>query len=89
MFDIDTILFELPGYSMSLLELLAVLTGLAAVWYAARANIITWIFALINASTLLRALLPGESLFGDDPAVLFLLQCYLWLVQLEKAEHQR
>ena len=49
MFDIDTILFELPGYSMSLLELLAVLTGLAAVWYAARANIITWIFALVNA----------------------------------------
>ena len=49
MFDIDTILFELPGYRMSLLELLAVLTGLAAVWYAARANIITWIFALVNA----------------------------------------
>lgn len=49
MFNIDTILFELLGYRMSLLELLAVLTGLAAVWYAARANIITWIFALVNA----------------------------------------
>ncbi|MBE0677583.1 MAG: nicotinamide mononucleotide transporter [Bacteroidales bacterium] len=49
MFNIDTTLFELLGYRMSLLELLAVLTGLAAVWYAARANIITWIFALINA----------------------------------------
>ena len=49
MFNIDTILFELPGYSMSLLELLAVLTGLAAVWYAARSNIITWVFALVNA----------------------------------------
>jgi nicotinamide mononucleotide transporter len=49
MFNIDTTLFELLGYRMSLLELLAVLTGLAAVWYAARANIITWVFALINA----------------------------------------
>ncbi|MCU0378628.1 MAG: nicotinamide riboside transporter PnuC [Bacteroidales bacterium] len=49
MFNIDTILFELSGYRMSLLELLAVVTGLAAVWYAARANIITWIFALVNA----------------------------------------
>lgn len=34
---------------MSLLELLAVLTGLAAVWLAARANILTWLFALVNA----------------------------------------
>lgn len=49
MFSIDTTLFELLGYRMSLLELLAVITGLAAVWFAARANIITWIFALINA----------------------------------------
>ena len=49
MFNIDTILFDLLGYQMSLLELLAVITGLAAVWFAARANIITWIFALINA----------------------------------------
>ncbi len=49
MFNIDTILFELFGYQMSLLELLAVITGLAAVWFAAKANIVTWIFALINA----------------------------------------
>ena len=49
MFNIDTILFAILGYRMSLLELLAVLTGLAAVWYAARAKIITWVFALVNA----------------------------------------
>ena len=49
MFNIDTILFEALGYRMSLLELLAVLTGLAAVWFAARANILTWMFALVNA----------------------------------------
>ena len=49
MFNIDTILFEALGYQMSLLELLAVLTGLAAVWLAARSNILTWLFALVNA----------------------------------------
>jgi nicotinamide mononucleotide transporter len=49
MFDINNILFEALGYRMSLLELLAVLTGLAAVWLAARANILTWLFALVNA----------------------------------------
>jgi len=49
MFDINTIIFEALGYRMSLLELLATLTGLAAVWLAARSNILTWLFALINA----------------------------------------
>jgi nicotinamide mononucleotide transporter len=49
MFNIDTILFEALGYRMSLLELLAVITGLASVWFAARANILTWFFALVNA----------------------------------------
>lgn len=49
MLNINTNLFELWGYNMSLLELLAVLTGLAAVWLAARTNILTWLFALINA----------------------------------------
>ncbi len=49
MFNIETILFEALGYRMSLLELLAVLTGLAAVWLAARSNILTWLFALVNA----------------------------------------
>ena len=49
MFDINNIILEAWGYRMSLLELLAVLTGLAAVWLAARANILTWLFALVNA----------------------------------------
>jgi len=47
--NINTTLFELLGYRMSLLELIATLTGLAAVWFAARENIITWPFALANA----------------------------------------
>ncbi len=45
----DLILFDFLGYRMSLLELLSVLTGLAAVWLAARSNILTWFFALVNA----------------------------------------
>lgn len=45
----DIILFEILGYKMSSLELSATLTGLAAVWFAAKGNIITWPFALINA----------------------------------------
>jgi nicotinamide mononucleotide transporter len=49
MFNIDTIIFEALGYRMSLLELLATLTGLAAVWLAARSNILTWLFAIVNA----------------------------------------
>jgi len=49
MFDINNIIFEAWGYRMSLLELLATLTGLAAVWFAARSNILTWLFALVNA----------------------------------------
>lgn len=49
MFDINTIIFEALGYRMSLLELLATLTGLTAVWLAARSNILTWLFALVNA----------------------------------------
>jgi nicotinamide mononucleotide transporter len=48
-FSINTTLFELMGYKMSLLELVATLSGLGATWYAARENIITWPFALINA----------------------------------------
>jgi len=47
--NIHTTLFELLGYKMSMLELLATLTGLAAVWLAARENIFTWPFALVNA----------------------------------------
>lgn len=48
MFDINTTLFELLGYRMSSV-LLAAITGLLATWFAARANIVTWIFAIINA----------------------------------------
>jgi nicotinamide mononucleotide transporter len=49
LFSLNTTIFELLGYRMSLLELVATLSGLGATWYAARENIITWPFALVNA----------------------------------------
>ncbi|MDZ7635399.1 MAG: nicotinamide riboside transporter PnuC [Bacteroidales bacterium] len=70
MFNIDTTLFELLGYRMSLLEMLAVLTGLAAVWFAARANIITWIFALINAVLFFHPLRTYQGETSDSAMVL-------------------
>jgi nicotinamide mononucleotide transporter len=45
----NNILFEFLGYKMSFLELTATITGLASVWLAARSNILTWFFALVNA----------------------------------------
>jgi nicotinamide mononucleotide transporter len=47
--SLNTTLFELLGYKMSFLELIATLSGLGATWFAAREKIITWPFALINA----------------------------------------
>ena len=49
LFNLNNTLFELLGYRMSLLELVATLTGLGATWYAAREKIITWPFAMVNA----------------------------------------
>ena len=45
----NNIIFEFLGYRMSFLELSAAITGLIAVWLAAKSNILTWLFALINA----------------------------------------
>ncbi len=49
LFNLNNTLFELLGYKMSLLELVATLSGLGATWYAAREKIITWPFAMVNA----------------------------------------
>ena len=42
---------ELWEYPMSLIEIFGTLTGLFTVWFAARNNIITWPFGLVNVST--------------------------------------
>jgi len=49
--SLDYIFFEILGYPMSFIEIFGTLTGLITVWLAARNNIITWPFGLINVSS--------------------------------------
>ena len=49
-FDIESIFFEIWGYSMSNLEFFGTVAGGIAVWLAARANIWSWPIGLINVT---------------------------------------
>lgn len=49
--SLDYIIIELLDYPMSLIEIFGTITGLITVWLAARNNIITWPFGLINVSS--------------------------------------
>ncbi|MCB0491854.1 MAG: nicotinamide mononucleotide transporter [Cyclobacteriaceae bacterium] len=49
-FDIESIFFEIWGYSMSYLEFFGTVAGGIAVWLAARANIWSWPIGLINVT---------------------------------------
>lgn len=48
--SLNYIVVEFWDYPMSLIEIFGTLTGLITVWFAARNNIITWPFGLINVS---------------------------------------
>ncbi len=48
LWDADQVLIRLGDYPLSFLELAGTLTGLASVYYASRANILTWPTGLIN-----------------------------------------
>ena len=48
-FDINYILFQLPGYSVSAVEFIGTATGLICVICAARERVISWPFGIINA----------------------------------------
>lgn len=48
LFDVDFILFHILGYPMSLLELVATLSGGFAVWLSAKENVWSWIYGLVN-----------------------------------------
>jgi nicotinamide mononucleotide transporter len=48
--DINNILFEILGYKVSLIELIGTVTGLISVYYAVKANVLTWSIGLINAA---------------------------------------
>jgi nicotinamide mononucleotide transporter len=47
-FSIEYVFFQLGGYPVSLIELIGSLAGLVSVWWAARANILTWPMGTIN-----------------------------------------
>jgi len=49
--SLDYIIVEFWDYPMSFIEIFGTLTGLITVWLAARNNIITWPFGLVNVST--------------------------------------
>lgn len=49
--SLEHVIFEFWDYPMSLIEIFGTLTGLITVWLAARNNILTWPFGLINVST--------------------------------------
>lgn len=48
--SLDNIVFSIWDYPISVIELFGTLTGLITVWLAARNNIITWPFGLVNVS---------------------------------------
>jgi nicotinamide mononucleotide transporter len=48
LWNADYVLFRIGGYPLSFLELMGTLTGLAAVYYAVRANILTWPIGILN-----------------------------------------
>jgi len=48
LFDINTILIEILGYKISVIELIGTLFGLSSVWLAMRANIHTWSTGVFN-----------------------------------------
>lgn len=50
-FSLDYIIVEFWNYPMSLIEIFGTITGLITVWFAARNNIITWPFGLVNVSS--------------------------------------
>jgi len=51
-FDINNIAFSILNYPVSYVELIGTLAGLASVYYASRANILTWPTGIINEAFL-------------------------------------
>lgn len=49
LFDINFIMFQFPGYSVSAVEFIGTATGLICVICAARERVISWPFGIINA----------------------------------------
>lgn len=80
-FDIKYIAFEVIGYTISYVELIGTLFGLLSVYFAARANILTWATGIIN-ELFLFILFFQVQLYAD-----MLLQVYFFATTLYGWHH--
>lgn len=75
-FEIENIAFQILGYPISYVELLGTLFGLASVYFASRANILTWGTGIVN-EVFLFFLFFQVQLYAD-----MFLQIYFFVVTL-------
>lgn len=75
-FNIDHVAFEIVGYAISSVELIATVFGLLSVYLASRANILTWPTGLIN-ELFLFVLFFQVQLYAD-----MFLQVYFFVVTI-------
>jgi len=76
-FDIHSTLFNFPGYPMSYLEFIGTLAGLISVYYATKANILTWSTGILNELAFF-ALFFQVQLYSD-----MLLQAFFLLISIQ------
>lgn len=76
LFSIDGIVFEILGHSISYVELIGTSFGLASVYFASKANILTWGTGIIN-EVFLFILFFQIQLYAD-----MFLQVYFFIVTL-------
>lgn len=76
LFDIEHISFEISGYAVSYVELIATIFGLLSVYFASRTNILTWGTGIVNEFFLF-ILFFQVQLYPD-----MFLQVYFFIVTL-------
>jgi len=77
--DIHFVLADIMGYKLSLVELVGTIFGLAAVWLAARSNILTWPLTLVNTVAFF-VIFYQVHLYSDMllQVYFFVVACYGW-----------
>lgn len=83
--DINCIFLDLPGYPLSYIELIGIITGLLSVWFAARSNIWTWPIGLLNVIAFF-FLFYQVQLYSDMflQVFFFITTCYGWYYWLQQ-----
>jgi nicotinamide mononucleotide transporter len=76
LFDLSNIALEILGYSISYIELIGTLFGLVSIYFASRANILTWATGIVN-EVFLFILFFQVQLYAD-----MFLQIYFFVVTL-------